>query len=321
MRQQRKIIYEQPFSRLRCISVTSNGVSFSSDLVRYCAGKSIPISFYDFTGRAYATVKSPIFQSGDLTLRQVRMYTNGKGLVLSRKIIIAKCRSQMNLLKYYDRHRSKTDPVFHDRVKVVLERMGRDLASQQEIQIKKPYVKTRNEIFLAEARVSSSYWEMIKLLLPAEVGFRKRIKSGAQDVVNVMLNYGYGILYHRVWEAVNAAFLNPEVGFLHAWQQGRPTLVYDLVEEYRQAFVDRPLFSLLTKGTSYQSIKLKTGTNLLDQATRELVLKTVLGRFSSLINFRNQKVKAEDIIAMQITDFAAVIAERKKNYRPFIMSY
>jgi len=40
-----------------------------------------------------------------------------------------------------------------------------------------------------------------------------------------------------------------------------------------------------------------------------------------LINFRSHKVKAEQIIAMQIGDFSAVIAGRKKNYRPYIMGY
>ena len=321
LRLNRKIIHEQPFSRLRCITVTSNGVSFSSDVVRYCTSKSIPITFYNYTGRAYASIKSPIFQSGDLSLKQVRMYANGKGLILSRKIIIAKCRSQMNLIKYYDRHRARTDPAFHDRMQLVLERMNCDFKILQAIDIKPPYAKIRNSVFMAEARVSSGYWDMVRLLLPAEVGFRKRIKRGAQDVVNVMLNYGYGILYHRVWEAVTSVSLNPEVGFLHAWQRGRPTLVYDLVEEYRQAFVDRPLFSLLTKGTSYRTLQLKAGSNLLDQETREVVLQAVLGRLATLINFRNDKIKADDIITLQAVDFAAVIAERKKKYRPYIMSY
>jgi len=321
LRQNRKIIYEQPFSRLRSISVTSNGVSFSSDLVRYCAGKNIPITFFNYTGRAYATVKSPLFCSGDLSLLQVRLHVNGKGLTLSRKILIAKCRNQMNLIKYYNRHRSQSDPQFNERVKITLVRMSRDLKTLQEVDIKPPLKKVRTAIFTAEARVGSGYWEIVKLLLPAEVGFRKRVKRGAQDVVNVMLNYGYGILYHRVWEAVSAASLNPEVGFLHAWQSGRPTLVYDLVEEYRQAFVDRPIFSLLTKGTTYKTLKLKSGSNLLDQDTRELVLKTVLDRLATLINFHNEKIKADDIITRQTLDFAAVIAEDKKTYRPYVMSY
>ena len=321
LRQQRRIIFELPLSRLRSITITSSGVSLSSNLVRDCAGKNIPITFYNYSGRAYAAIRNPLFQSGDLTLKQVRMYVNGKGLVLSRKVIIAKCRSQMNVLKFYDRHRSHTDPVFHDRVVKALENMGRELGNLRQIKIEGRLAKVRNTVFTTEARISSGYWEMVKQLLPAEVGFHKRVKRGAQDVVNVMINYGYGILYQRVWQEVTNMLLNPEVGFLHAWNPGRPTLVYDLVEEYRQSFVDRPLFSLLTKGTAYRGLRLKPGSNLLSRETRDLVLKTVLGRLSSLINFRSHKVKAEQIIAMQIGDFSAVIAGRKKNYRPYIMGY
>ncbi len=321
LRRERKIVYEQPFSRLRTISITGRGISLSSDLVSYCSGKNIPITFFHYTGRACASIRSPLFCSGDLSLRQVRMHVNGKGLVLARRILIAKCRSQMNLLKYYNRHRSQTDPVFNEKVVTVLEGMKRDLKTLQEIDIKPPLKKVRTDVFTAEARVGSGYWEVIKILLPAEVGFKKRVKRGAQDVVNVMLNYGYGILYHRVWEAVTNASLNPEVGFLHAWQSGRPSLVYDLVEEYRQSFVDRPLFSLLTKGTTYKTLKLKSGSNLLEKETRELVLRTVLDRLATLINFRNEKIKADTIITRQISDFAAVIAETKKTYRPYVMSY
>lgn len=321
LKQQRKIIAEMPFSRLSCVTVVSAGVSLSSDVIRYCAAKNIPLNFYGYTGRAYASLRSPLFSSGDLTLFQVRMYANGRGLTLSRKIIIAKCRSQMNLLKYYNRHRSTADPVFNERLQPVLAGMSRDLSAMQALNIKPPLKKCRNEVFTAEARVAAGYWQMIGQLLPRELGFGRRVKKGAQDVVNVMLNYGYGILYQRVWEALHRVGLNPEVGFLHAWHRGRPTLVYDLVEEYRQIMVDRPLFSLMTKGNSYRSLGLRQGSNLLDDKTRDLVLETVIGRFSSLVNFRNRKVRGEDIIFLQAADLAAYISGEKKNYRPFIMTY
>ena len=117
-----------------------------------------------------------------------------------------------------------------------------------KIELEGAYSVTRDRLFTTEAQISGLYWECMKLCAPSELGFEKRVRYQAADVVNNMLNYGYGILYQRVWQAVLRAGLNPHISFLHAFQPNKPTLVYDLVEEYRQPFVDRAVFNILTKG-------------------------------------------------------------------------
>jgi len=57
--------------------------------------------------------------------------------------------------------------------------------------------------------------------------------------VNSALNYGYGILYGQVWGAVMNAGFEPFAGFLHLDRPGKPSLVLDLIEEFRQPIVDR----------------------------------------------------------------------------------
>ena len=44
------------------------------------------------------------------------------------------------------------------------------------------------------------------------------------------------------------AGLEPFAGFLHVDRSGKPSLVLDLMEEFRQPVVDRPIFSWLNKG-------------------------------------------------------------------------
>jgi CRISPR-associated endonuclease Cas1 len=117
------------------------------------------------------------------------------------------------------------------------------------------------------------------------------------------------------------ASLNPNISFLHALQKKKPTLIYDLIEEFRQTLVDRPIFSMMTKGRRYEKFKIDTRTGLLDKKTKEITLSAVLSRLSSLIGYRGKKVRAEDIIYFQAENMAKYIACTSSVYKPFVSTY
>lgn len=93
-----------------------------------------------------------------------------------------------------------------------------------------------------------------------------------------------------------------------------------MVEEFRQPFVDRAVFSLLTKGRSWEKFKLDPEKKLLDKETRDTVIKAVLNRLAGLIAFRRKKVRGEDIIDLQANNLISFLKE-KKTYKPFISNY
>ncbi len=129
-----------------------------------------------------------------------------------------------------------------------------------------------------------------------------------------------GILYQRVWQAVMRAGLNPHISFLHAFQTSKPTLVYDLVEEFRQPFTDRAVFSMLTRGKKGADLRLNQKTGLLVNETRKKVTRAVLGRLSGLVTFRGKKLKGEDIIEIQARNLVSFLQD-KGPYKPFIGRY
>ena len=106
--------------------------------------------------------------------------------------------------------------------------------------------------------------------------FETREHRGAPDAVNSALNYGYGILYTQVWGAIMNAGLEPFAGFLHVDRPGKPSLVLDLIEEFRQPIVDRAVIAALTKG-----LKLETREGLLTDESRRAVAGAVLERLES----------------------------------------
>lgn len=95
----------------------------------------------------------------------------------------------------------------------------------------------------------------------------------ATDLVNSMLNYGYAILYARVWQALLRAQLNPYDSLIHVRQSGKPTFVYDVVELFRAQAVDRVVFSLIQKKEPVD-----TTDGLLSKETKKLLAKNVTER-------------------------------------------
>ena len=319
IREQRKNLMEVPFHKVKNLSIHTNGVSMSSDVIYQCSEKSIPITFYTFTGQPCAVLQSPLHSMGSLSILQIRAYETEKAFSFVKKIITGKARNQMNLLKFYERSRKNGNDISH-LIKGNKEKMESILKELDPLELQSNYTVTRDRLFSVEARISLYYWEVMKALVTPELGFTSRNRYQAKDLVNSMLNYGYGILYQRVWQAVSRTGLNPHISFLHAFQPNKPTLVYDLVEEFRQPFIDRSVFSLLTKGKRGADFKQDPKTGLLTKETRDEVVKAVLGRLNGLNNYRGSKIKGEDIIKKQIDDVAAYLRE-DKTYRPFISGY
>src|SRR5439155_18817820 len=84
-------------------------------------------------------------------------------------------------------------------------------------------------------------------IIPAELTWPAPEHPGASDLLNSALNYDYGILYFQVEHARTLAGLDPYGGFLHADRPGKPSLVLDLIEEFRQIIVDRTIIGMVNK--------------------------------------------------------------------------
>jgi len=132
------------------------------------------------------------------------------------------------------------------------------------------------------------------------VPFETREHRGAPDVVNSALNYGYGILYTQVWGALMNAGLEPFGGFLHVDRPGKPSLVLDLIEEFRQPVVDRAVIAACTKGTKFE-----TREGMLSDESRRAVAGAVLERLGSEVAFRARRQLVKSVIQIQARNLAS----------------
>jgi len=60
-----------------------------------------------------------------------------------------------------------------------------------------------------------------------------------------LLSFLYALVRHDCIAALTSVGLDPFVGFLHAERPNRPALALDLMEEFRSAFADRLVLSLV----------------------------------------------------------------------------
>ncbi|MBW2097035.1 MAG: CRISPR-associated endonuclease Cas1 [Deltaproteobacteria bacterium] len=311
VRKGKDLIYEFPFFRLSEVCITSKGITISSDLIMELCARGIHINFLQGNGRPFAKLTSPMLSATIQARReQFRALDDERGGEFSRIVVKGKLRNQRNLLLYFGKYMKRSNL---ERYSVLEEKIR--LLEESENKVKglkgKTVEQIRNELLGLEGSSTRAYWEGVQEIIKGRVEFMGRVHRGATDKVNAMLNYGYGILYSHVWGAVVCAGLEPFAGFLHVDRPGKPSLVLDLVEEFRQPVVDRTVISYINLG---ENMNMEGG--LLDTDTRKNLSQKIINRLESRETYQGKKYQIRSIIQIQARNLAAFLCEVRA-YRPF----
>ncbi len=92
----------------------------------------------------------------------------------------------------------------------------------------------------------SVFDEMI-LQQKEDFSYKSRSRRPPTDNVNAMLSFSYTLLTSMCVSALEAVGLDPYAGFFHTERPGRCSLALDLVEEFRAAFSDRFVLTLINR--------------------------------------------------------------------------
>jgi len=164
-----------------------------------------------------------------------------------------------------------------------------------------------------EGAVASVYFQALTDVLP----FEGRSPT-ARDHVNICLNYAYGILYSQVEKACLLAGLDPYLGFYHCDRYGKPSMVLDLVEEFRAVVADRAVVTLFGRNEISGRHFETEGAKWLNKEGRKKVLSEVLGRLTTKITFEKRKVPYEAVILDQARKVASFLLDDIPSYKPYI---
>ncbi|HUZ78132.1 MAG TPA: CRISPR-associated endonuclease Cas1 [Chloroflexota bacterium] len=303
---------EYPLLHLEHVMVLVSAASISAEIVRECCQRGIDLTFLTSWGEPYGRLVAPGLLGTAKTRReQLLAYMDGRGKELGREMLRGKLTNQANLLKYMAKYRKDRDPDVYDGVRDA----SYEIAQIAEWLVEAPgdtIDEARQPLMVREAEAGRRYWAGLRLLLRPDVAWESREHRGAMDLVNSLLNYGYGILQSQVQQAIMLAGLDPFAGFVHADRPGKPSMVLDLMEEFRAPVVERAVMSALNLGLTFD---IEDGR--LTPASRKALAERVLDRLHTPEVFEAKRFQLGTIIQMQARAVAAFV-RGDQPYRAFV---
>jgi CRISPR-associated protein Cas1 len=314
----KEVLQQAPLLHLKSVTIASMGVSISADAIAACTERGIPIVMLDAGGDVFATLYAAGLTGTVLTRReQILAYYDERGLMLAQAFAAAKITNQARALRYWAGNRRDD----HPEIAAALEEAALEVQSLADAAadvIAAPDVETaRAGLMGIEGRAAAVYWTAAAQLIPPVYAWPGRTGRGAVDPINSLLNYGYGILYAEIERAIVLAGLDPYAGFLHADRPGKPSLVLDLIEEFRQIAVDRVVIGLAARG--YQIEQDEFGQ--LTRETRRDFASKIIGQLEARVRYSggSERVPLRHAIQMQARHIATFVRRERIPYIPFVM--
>ncbi|KTC70108.1 CRISPR-associated endonuclease Cas1 [Legionella birminghamensis] len=239
-------------------------VSISPFLMGFCAEQGIGIAYYTQQGRFLARIQGR--QMGNVLLRRTQYRwadDEKKTAEISRVIVAAKiANSRTVLLRQLRNH---GDNLLLRQSSKQLMHCIRHCKNAQNLEV----------IRGIEGEAATVYFGVFNELLRATVfQFSGRVRRPPTDPVNALLSFIYSLITQECIAALYGVGLDPQVGFLHRDRPGRPSLALDLLEEFRAAWADRLVLTLINRKqiTAKHFVTQSSGAVYLNDDARKMVL-------------------------------------------------
>lgn len=293
---------EFALSRIKSIQIAKRGVSVSSDAMLKCAARGIRLFVCDFRNRIVAAL-SGSGQHAVVAVRrhQLRATESSESARLAAAMVRGKIRNQRATLLYFGKyHQARQAEITRAAKRMQDLSVMADSAAQAD--------NWRNSLLGIEGEAAQRYWQCLRETGLLPVSFPGRVGRHAVDDTNLALNYGYSILACYVWNAILNAGLEPYAGVYHTPRPGKPSLVLDLMEEYRSWVVDRAVIklraSLGDKGE-------------LSARLRKRIIASVHATFARTYPHRGRQMRLESILQRQVYRLSGCFMHPDKRYRPY----
>lgn len=222
--------------------IVAKSTVLTSDALMLAVDYDIPVRFADKAGNSIGCVWSHKYGSISTIRKGQLVFTASSNAVnWIKEVITKKMENQLALLFMLQADSGKDQDIINKaaaKISLLMEKVNSlhgDSVSDIAAYLR-PY----------EGNASKIYFSALNAFIPEMFRFWERTQHPAKDVANAMLNYGYGILYGKVENALIRAGIDPYIGILHRDEYGKPVLSYDVIEVFR-VWVDYIVYSLLVQ--------------------------------------------------------------------------
>lgn len=298
-----KVKAEDKVFEISCKKVSSILIStaayITTDAIKMAMENNIDIVFIDEFGDPYGRVWHPKLGSTTLIRRkQLEIAEKEEGLRHALDWVRTKFNNQIDLLKRL----RQTRPQKSSEITSYIDKLTSVMAGLENIS--GTISEFRGTIMGIEGSGGRIYFEALSFLMPDRFKFEGRSRNPAKDEFNALLNYSYGILYSLVEKACIIAGLDPYVGFIHTDHYNKPSLVFDLIENYR-IWADEVVINLFASRkvkTEYFD-KIPNGLSL-NKEGKAMLLTDFNAFMDESIRYRGRNIKRANIIQFDCHRFA-----------------
>ncbi len=285
----------------------SRGAQITSDAVLLAVENEIEVLFMDKSGNPIGRIWSPKYGSVS-TIRkgQLNFTFSHDAVEWIKGVIRQKIENQQALLLMM----FTDDEVVKRKVQKAIQRL-----EDYRNKIKGLDGEIVSDIAAAlrgwEGIATNIYFEALNLFIPEAYRFAQRSQHPAMDVVNAMLNYGYGLLYAKIEGNLIKTGIDPYIGVMHRDDYNRPVLVYDIIELYR-VWVDYIVIALVAQNVitdEYYSVR-SDGSYWLEALGRRVLIQSFNDYFDEVIT-QNGITRSR---GQQIFLYAQDLAQKFKRY-------
>lgn len=250
----------------------SKGAQITSDAVLLAIENEIEILFMDKSGNPMGRVWSPKYGSiSTIRKGQLNFTFTKDALIWIKDIICSKIGNQQALLLMMSTDDAGTNAIRDKAINRLEDYICKIKKLDGEI-----VSDVASQLRGWEGISSKIYFETLNLFIPEPLRFEARSQHPATDILNAMLNYGYGLLYGKIEGALIKAGIDPYIGILHRDDYNRPVLVYDVIEKYR-IWVDYVVYNLAIQNViteDYYSIR-EDGSYWLEALGRRVLIQSM----------------------------------------------
>lgn len=291
---------------LKQIIINGKG-AITFDAIELLSDNDVDLIAIDWKGNIKYRLSSMEHNNVEIRKQQYYALNDNRSGYLAKKFIESKIKNQKATLTTLAKSKNQKNFLINQR-----DKLDNLLKALDNIQIK-PSKKIRSDIFGIEGIASYEYWLGFRHIISEEYDFLKRSGRGAPDPVNAMLNYSYAILASEVLKSLHTSGLDPYAGFLHSDRYARKSLVFDLVEEFRQQIVDKSVLKLVNRNQiEKDDFELRQGMMYIHESCRKLLIKTILDKLNNDITFNGIKTTYVDLIFIESKNIVDYLLYLKK---------
>lgn len=300
---------EIPAIKVDQIMIFGN-IQITTQAMKFCLEENIPIILLSSRGKYFGTVESFKRTNVELHKKQFDAAADKKfAFEIGKAIVKAKINNSKVLIQRYTRKRP------HIIVNAEIENMNMLLNKIQ-------YMDSREELLGIEGAASARYFSVFRTLIGEQWNFKRRQKQPPPDPINSLLSYGYTLVFYNIYAIIRMHGLHPYVGFLHGIRHGHPSLVSDLMEEFRAPVVDAVVLNLILRGSLKKDDFLipedEGSLCLLKDEARKVFIKAFEGKMNSSISHEGTgyQVDYRRCIDLQVQALRRVIEGKSDKYEP-----